>query len=185
MARRSKERAVVRHKARREWWRGTERGESGRKAQSGGRVLDFIKRVGRRTPKLARARPLFPPRTILSWCPCYLNSLLYCYIYFIFNIYLYFSTFFLKNRVGDDGVPAILQYRPSDLYLTDRKETMAILQKDTHSPLQICKLGLPSFILFSHKINYSYKCILMFRATHGHLASSKKLSIICHTTGCR
>ena len=35
----------------------------------------------------------------------------------------------IKNRVGDDGVPAILQYRPSDLYLTDRKETMAILQK--------------------------------------------------------
>ena len=30
----------------------------------------------------------------------------------------------IKNRVGDDGVPAILQYRPSDLYLTDRKETM-------------------------------------------------------------
>ena len=26
--------------------------------------------------------------------------------------------------------------------------------------------GLPSFILFSHKINYSYKCILMFCATH-------------------
>ena len=25
----------------------------------------------------------------------------------------------------------------------------------------------------------------MFRATHGHLASSKKHSIICHTTGCR
>ena len=38
-----------------------------------------------------------------------------------------------KNRVGDDGVPAILQYRPSDLYLADRKETMAILQKDTHT----------------------------------------------------
>ena len=32
----------------------------------------------------------------------------------------------IKNRVGDDGVPAILQYRPSDLYLTDTKETMAI-----------------------------------------------------------
>ena len=32
----------------------------------------------------------------------------------------------IKNRVGDDGVPAILQYRPSDLYLTDRKETMTI-----------------------------------------------------------
>ena len=44
-----------------------------------------------------------------------------------------------KNRVGADGVPAILQYRPSDLYLTDRKETMAILQKDTHTPLHICK----------------------------------------------
>ena len=44
-----------------------------------------------------------------------------------------------KNRVGDDGVPAILQYRPSDLYPTDRKETVAILQKDTHTPLRICK----------------------------------------------
>ena len=45
----------------------------------------------------------------------------------------------IKNRVGDDGVRAILQYRPSDLYLKDRKETMAILQKDTHTPLHICK----------------------------------------------
>ena len=45
----------------------------------------------------------------------------------------------IKNRVGDDGGPAILQYRPFDLYLTDRKETMAILQKDTHTPLHICK----------------------------------------------
>ena len=44
-----------------------------------------------------------------------------------------------KNRVGDDGVPAILQYRPSNLYPTDMKETMAILQKDTHTPLRICK----------------------------------------------
>ena len=26
--------------------------------------------------------------------------------------------------------------------------------------------GLPSFILFSDKINYSYKCILMFHGTH-------------------
>ena len=34
---------------------------------------------------------------------------------------VYISTL-IKNRVGDDGVPAILQYRPSDLYLTDRKE---------------------------------------------------------------
>ena len=45
----------------------------------------------------------------------------------------------IKNRVGDDGVPAILQYRPSYLYLTERKETMTILQKGTHTPLHICK----------------------------------------------
>ena len=32
----------------------------------------------------------------------------------------------IKNRVGDDGGPPILQYRLSDLYLTDRKENMAI-----------------------------------------------------------
>ena len=44
-----------------------------------------------------------------------------------------------KKRVGDDGVRAILQYRLSDLYLTDRKETMAILQKDTHTLLHMCK----------------------------------------------
>ena len=58
------------------------------------------------------------------------------------TLYLYFSISTLysyKNRVGDDGVPAILQYSPSNLYLTDRKETMAILQKDTHTPLHICK----------------------------------------------
>ena len=52
--------------------------------------------------------------------------------------YYYFSTL-IKTRVGDDGVPVILQYRPSDLYLTDRKKTKAILQKDTHMPLHICK----------------------------------------------
>ena len=46
---------------------------------------------------------------------------------------------YIKIRVGDDGVPAILQYRPPDLYPTDRKETMAILQKDTHTPLHIYK----------------------------------------------
>ena len=45
----------------------------------------------------------------------------------------------VENRVGDDGVRAILQYRPSDLYLTDKKETMTILQKYTHTPLHICK----------------------------------------------
>ena len=74
----------------------------------------------------------------------------------------------IKSIVGDDRVPTILQYRPSDLYLT------GILQKDTHTPLHICKYGIPLFILLSHRINFSYKCILMFRATHGHLASREK-----------
>jgi len=40
----------------------------------------------------------------------------------------YFRTEGVGNRVGDDAMHSILQYRPSDLYLTDRKETMAILQ---------------------------------------------------------
>ena len=41
----------------------------------------------------------------------------------IFGRSEYLGTEGVENRVGDDGVPAILQYRPSDLYLTDRKET--------------------------------------------------------------
>ena len=64
---------------------------------------------------------------------CRLVSTLHLHSYKIHKIHSY------KNRVGDDGVPAILQYRPSDLYLTDRKESMAILQKGTHTPLHICK----------------------------------------------
>ena len=51
----------------------------------------------------------------------------------------YFRTEGVENRVGDDGVRAILQYRPSDLYLMDRKETMAILQKYTHTSLHVRK----------------------------------------------
>ena len=39
---------------------------------------------------------------------------------------LFLSRTLIKSIVGDDGVPAILQYRPSDLYLMDRKETMTI-----------------------------------------------------------
>ena len=54
-------------------------------------------------------------------------------------LYLSLLSTLIKNIVGDDGVPAILQYWLSDLYLTDRKETMEILQKDTHTPLHICK----------------------------------------------
>ena len=51
----------------------------------------------------------------------------------------YFRTEGVENRVGDDGVRAILQYRPLDLYLTDRKETMTILQKYTHTRLHVRK----------------------------------------------
>ena len=46
-------------------------------------------------------------------------------ITFKYRFFLDFSTL-IKSRVGDDGVVAILQYRLSDLYLTDRKETMTI-----------------------------------------------------------
>ena len=52
---------------------------------------------------------------------------------------VYYSLISYKNGVVDDGVPAILHYRSSDLYLTDRKKTMAILQKDTYTSLHICK----------------------------------------------
>ena len=52
---------------------------------------------------------------------------------------LFFIPTLIKSIVGDDRVHAILQYRLSDLYLTDRKETIAILQKDTHTRLHICK----------------------------------------------
>ena len=51
----------------------------------------------------------------------------------------YLGTEGVETRFGVDGARAILQYRSSNLYLTDRKETMAILQKDTHTPLHICK----------------------------------------------
>ena len=46
----------------------------------------------------------------------------------------------------------ILQYRPPDLYLTDRKQIMTILQKDTRSSLHICRQGLPLFILISNNL---------------------------------
>ena len=51
--------------------------------------------------------------------------------------YIYITYIIIKNRVfltryrrvGDDGVPVILQYRPSDLYLTDRKEKWKFCKK--------------------------------------------------------
>ena len=39
---------------------------------------------------------------------------------------MYFISSIIKNGVFDDGVPAILHYRPSDLYLADSKETMMV-----------------------------------------------------------
>ena len=51
----------------------------------------------------------------------------------------------IKNRVGDDGVPAILQYRSSDLYLSDRKETMTIYPHSSPH-LQIRPLLLHPFL---------------------------------------
>ena len=75
-ARKSGEKAVARHRAGRERWQGTERWEG----------VGFYKACGRRPPKLAHAWPLFPTRTILSRRLCYLYSLLYCYIHFIFSI---------------------------------------------------------------------------------------------------
>ena len=69
----------------------------------------------------------------------------------------------IKNRVGDDGGPAILQYRPSDLYLTDRNKTMAIYPHSSPH-LQI----RPSFV---HPSSHN---ILIFCATHGHLASKSR-----------
>ena len=49
---------------------------------------------------------------------------------YVYTLCVYFTSQIclgsIKSRVGDDGVPVILQYRSSDLYLTDRKETMTI-----------------------------------------------------------
>ena len=68
-------------------------GESGGKAQSGGRALDFIKRAGRRAPKLAHARPLFPARARsfpdVSAISTLFSTVIFI-LYLIFNIYLYF-----------------------------------------------------------------------------------------------
>ena len=65
--------AARRKRAGRERWRGTEQGESGGKAQSGGRALDFIKRAGRRCNKtsarptdFSRARAILPDVSAIS-----------------------------------------------------------------------------------------------------------------------
>ena len=38
----------------------------------------------------------------------------------------------VENRVGDDGVPAILHYRSSELYLADSKEIMMVEVGNNH-----------------------------------------------------
>ena len=45
---------------------------------------------------------------------------------------IYFISTPIKNGVVDDGVPAILHYRPSDLYLADSKETMMVEVGNNH-----------------------------------------------------
>ena len=49
--------------------------------------------------------------------------------YTTFNIFYLYS---YKNGVVDDGVPAILHYRSSDLYLADSKETMMVEVGNNH-----------------------------------------------------
>ena len=110
----SGERAVARHRAGRERWQGTKRWEG----------VGFYK--ARRTPcakTSARPAAFSRARAILSRRLCYLSgisplfSTVIFILYLIFNIYLYFSTvyFFLYTLFSSN--------RPSDLYLTDRKET--------------------------------------------------------------
>ena len=65
---------------------------------------------------------------------CRLVSTLHLHSYKIHKIHSY-----KKTELVMMVCLTILQYRPSDLYLTDRKETMSILQKGTHTPLHICK----------------------------------------------
>ena len=43
-----------------------------------------------------------------------------------------FYLYSYKNGVVDDGVPAILHYRSSDLYLADSKETMMVEVGNNH-----------------------------------------------------
>ena len=45
---------------------------------------------------------------------------------------IYFISTLIKNGVVDDSVPAILHYRPSNLYLADSKETMMVEVGNNH-----------------------------------------------------
>ena len=121
-AKKSGERAVARHRAGRERWQGTERWEDvgfykARRtpcAKTSARLVAFLR--ARSFPDVSAMSTLFSTVIFILYLIFISTSLLSTF----FSLYLFFLQ---KNRVGDDGVPAILQYRPSDLYLTDRKET--------------------------------------------------------------
>ena len=61
---------------------------------------------------------------------CRLVSTLHLHSYKIHLIY--FISTLIKNGVVDDGVPTILHYRPSDLYLADSKESMMVEVGNNH-----------------------------------------------------
>ena len=94
--------AARRERAGRERWRGTERRESGGKAQSGGRALDFIKHAGHRAPKLAHAQPLFRARAQSFPDVSAISTLFSTVIFILYLIFIstsllsiFFSTFSL------------------------------------------------------------------------------------------
>ena len=91
---------------------------------------------------------------------------------YVFHKSVFYPYSYKKSIVGDDRVFAILQYRPSDLYLTDRNETMAILQKDTHTPQLQIRSSLVHPFLPQDKLLIQMH--LDLPATHGHLASREK-----------
>ena len=96
--------AARRERAGRKRWRGTERGESGGKAQSGGRALDFIKRAktSARPAAFSPARNPFPTSllSLLSSLLLYLFYILYLiFISTSFTVY-FFSLYFFSCNIG-------------------------------------------------------------------------------------
>ena len=83
------------------------------------------------SPLWRHTRTPYPYEHLRETEPAYLY--LYSYLQsLISNLYSY------KNRVGDDCVSAILQYRPSDLYLTDRRK----LWQFTRTPCYLLSTAL-------------------------------------------
>ena len=63
----------------------------------------------------------------------------------LFFIRVYFIPTLIKSIVGDDRVPTILQYRPSDLYLTNRKENYGNFAKRYPHPSPLSQIR-PSLV---------------------------------------